>query len=248
MRNQAGILAYWLVVGVLFLVGTNDLTGQRLEHGVILSPSLITNLGSYPKKKGAGIEGGYYLLKKFGDRAMISIGGHLRYQDWSVEYDNLLSTVNFGFYDTLRTDQSGKAHFSEFGVTVPLIFRYQVWRSRPFYLLLGLNFSMDFDQKADWNYTEVVRNTYTQMDVSRKEGLYEALETEAITFGIPTIGVGMSKKRWRYELTVRPEFMPIDDNYLGGVEHPPILFSVLYRISEQPAQWKYQLEESTQKE
>ena len=214
---------------ILFALSHNcDAQESRVNHGVSFAVS-----GSYqwsqPSGRSVGLEAGYFILKKFGDRGMISLGCRVKSAWIEEQYDSSLVFVNgFSLLDSIRTSEHGQLSAHYFGLAFPFKMRYEVFKKQGLYFLLGITPSFNLNREAKWDYTEVTVNTNSNTILSRRQGLQRNISSHIFHAGFPVLGIGIIRGQFMIEGVFSPETVLLDDDYLLGYEMPVIMLNINY--------------------
>ena len=187
--------------------------------------------------KAAGIEGGYFILRRFGDRGMISLDSRMRFARVQENSDStVLLGRGFFMLDTIRRYEYGTLNVNYFGAAFPFKLRYEIWQKQGIYFLLGLTPSFNLQTNSQWQYTELVRNTRTGEDISRTTDLEREVDSEFFHFGRPVVGAGIKKKSIMLEAVSALETVLLEDSYLTGFPLPTIMLTVNYLFNDPRAE------------
>ena len=200
-------------VFILLLASLPSLAQSQLEQGVLASIRYdYDNLFDVQKFRGFGIEGGYYFLKKFEKRGILSLDIRLAYAHSegdtknSIEYPSSLP-------DPLIRKRAGTVVYNNLSIALPIRYRWRFKPSGSVYLMIGYSPIFNIYNHSEWLYNEFEIDTTTDTILSEKSSQKSTLKQRFYT-SESSAGLGFIKNKQTYELSFNSGSMNIDNkNY-----------------------------------
>ena len=226
-----------LIFSILLLFLILQVNGQqdvspKIEQGVLFSSRLDSDDDFDFKVNGFGIEGGYYFLKNWGRRGMISIDLRLAYSQSERSYMNLVEHDDFYtiFFDTIQTRLTGTIKYKNVSLALPIKYRYRLSADGPVFLLIGFNPYVSLFSNSNLKYDLVEYNTVTKMNVSETKNLEDDVRQCTYSQDLMLAGFGYKKDKLMFDVYFSGGSTRLDHGFLGFMDKLSVVCNAYYRL------------------